>query len=288
MANITAPIPTKTLPLTSTFTPPADCWETRKLAQWSTQWFIAPGANTASCFPQGFPFSETSIIYLPGICPAGWTSACASSATIETSTLDVTYCCPQFMGCVPRTSLDSWKTKFGCVSHYDINSKWQSVMKPGPYLSSIYQRHIMIVTASTTNISSLPVSTPFSAPSSAFSHLASNTASATTTDDSATSMPAQVDNRMSRVAMAGIAIGASVGTAIMTLLAYGIWMIKRKQAAQLSVQKAIEAGDYSQCPWASANSSKDQDGIELHEVLGDSGGVELHVETIRAPPQEME
>lgn len=100
MANndTTSSLPLTTyLSLTTTFTPPADCWQTPKFS-WdgtNTQFFMAPGAFTPTCFPPAFPFSETSLIYSPGICPVGWKSACKEIVDEDSSTLTVVNCCPE-------------------------------------------------------------------------------------------------------------------------------------------------------------------------------------------------
>jgi hypothetical protein len=80
-------VSTTYLPLTTTFTAPADCGHTPYLTgEWTganTQWFVAPGGDRTSCFPPAFPVDEMSLVYSPGICPAGWASACDSVVKVE-------------------------------------------------------------------------------------------------------------------------------------------------------------------------------------------------------------
>ncbi|PVI00575.1 hypothetical protein DM02DRAFT_655320 [Periconia macrospinosa] len=228
----TKSVPTRTLPLTTTFTPPADCWETPKRSGGPTQWFIAGGGFTTSCFPLAFPFSETSIVYSPGICPAGWTSACPETATIGSSTLEVAYCCPQSMGCVSTVS-QSWESSFRCVRHMEIDKPWQDILQPGPYVSSLYQRAVMIVSADQTTSSSAMSTTP-PIPSSIPSSIASSTASSAAAESSTVTPgdTAQGGNSLSKGVIAGMAIGAVVGTAIIILLSYVVWLIKKNRATQ--------------------------------------------------------
>ncbi|KAF2115945.1 hypothetical protein BDV96DRAFT_574852 [Lophiotrema nucula] len=152
-------------PLTTTFTAPDDCWTTPYYVPDPTGWFEA-GGETSSCFPPGFAFSETVMLYSPGICPAGWKSACESYSTpadggaavqMAVSTDFVVFCCPISMKCVKsRSESDSdreWESTMGCVSSYHVDAKsWfpDQTDAKRTYMKSMYQRPVMIMAPPTT------------------------------------------------------------------------------------------------------------------------------------------
>ena len=88
--------------LTTTFTPPATCTQsfsnlyinhTRDL----TGPAIAGPLSANDCFPDNFNLNAADRYYSPGVCPAGYTSACSSSNTISgTRTETVVTCCPSW------------------------------------------------------------------------------------------------------------------------------------------------------------------------------------------------
>jgi hypothetical protein len=93
-------VPTVYLPLTTTFTAPAKCANTPYIVlNKSTVWWKVGGDTDPSCFPPAFPFSKSSIVYSPGICPAAWSSACHQQITRSGTADKVVFCCPSY---VPR------------------------------------------------------------------------------------------------------------------------------------------------------------------------------------------
>jgi hypothetical protein len=158
------------LPLTTTFTAPAKCENTPYIVlNRPTAWWKVGGDTDPTCFPPAFPFSKSSIVYSPGICPAGWSSACHQAVTRSGSTENVVSCCPSY---VPRSiqllsrgitntpstdcrsfecvstniPLSKWQEVNGCVSPFSVNSKaWPSLTSGKPYIASIYQQQVMIV-----------------------------------------------------------------------------------------------------------------------------------------------
>jgi hypothetical protein len=91
-------VPTVVLQLTTTFTAPAECFNTPWVVNnVPTTWWKVGGDLVASCFPPAFPFSISSILYSPGICPAGWTSACQRQATLSGARQNIVSCCPSYV-----------------------------------------------------------------------------------------------------------------------------------------------------------------------------------------------
>jgi hypothetical protein len=113
--DVTSTVPAVTvsgyLPLTTVFTPPAECFT--DIAWYSPYGYgetssynvgigplSGPGCSpcwmglpsSSSCFPPGW---DVSAIYSPGKCPMGYTVACSSVNSIGTLTETVATCCPR-------------------------------------------------------------------------------------------------------------------------------------------------------------------------------------------------
>ncbi|KAK3217488.1 hypothetical protein GRF29_1g3246263 [Pseudopithomyces chartarum] len=232
---------TLTLPLTTTFTAPAQCSQTPYVVlaeasePYGTQWFKVGGDSgngDATCFPPAFPFSATSIVYSPGICPAGWTSACETQVTIDNSAQNI-------------LMLDI-KINVMCAFAWlaYLGNYWDTAINPSaPSISSMYQRHIMIVT-STTTTSSAELSSQTSTSSSTPSNTAPSTGPSTT--PSATDTPDGTGNALSKGAIAGIAVGAVAGASVIALLAYIAWVMRKRHKNQSGYQ--APAVGYVQSP----------------------------------------
>ncbi|WPG99987.1 Hypothetical protein R9X50_00281100 [Acrodontium crateriforme] len=78
-----------TVALTATFTPPADCLS--KYYKYGSNQLVGP--QTASCYPPGWS-STTTTFYSPGVCPAGYVTACSNVATASSITETHATCCP--------------------------------------------------------------------------------------------------------------------------------------------------------------------------------------------------
>ena len=73
-------------PLTTTFTPPAQCSSSMGVTSLLPTGIIAQGPfNLQECYPSGY--QPASIFYSPGVCPSGYTPACSRSNTIGTVNL---------------------------------------------------------------------------------------------------------------------------------------------------------------------------------------------------------
>ncbi|KAI0827818.1 hypothetical protein F5Y06DRAFT_302425 [Hypoxylon sp. FL0890] len=87
-------------PLTTTFTPPADCLSQGVgIARYSTaesyNYYLTAGPSHSTCFPSS-SFPVLSSYYSPGICPYGYSAACSYRNTYSFgSTTETTVtCCP--------------------------------------------------------------------------------------------------------------------------------------------------------------------------------------------------
>ncbi|KAH7092130.1 hypothetical protein FB567DRAFT_516550 [Paraphoma chrysanthemicola] len=238
------------LPLTTTFTAPAPCWNGPWIYQnVPTTWWKVGGDNVPSCFPPAFPFSNSRIVYSPGICPAGWTSACQRPMTRSGTTLDVTSCCPSSFQCASTSrAVHDWEDQFGCASSYSVNTAAWNMSPDAIYVNSIYQLQVMIVDATTTSSSSSSSapsspSTPATLPTPA-----SATPSTSAPISSVSELPRAGSGNLSKGAIAGIAIGALVGAAVIALLSYIAWTVRRQHRRNaLSPPSTIQ---YSEHPVA--------------------------------------
>ncbi|KAF2123047.1 hypothetical protein BDV96DRAFT_626817 [Lophiotrema nucula] len=272
---------TKYLPLTTTFTAPDDCthlpggpWMYYNVP---TTWWKQGGDLVASCFPPGFPFSSSRVVYSPGICPVGWSSACDNVHTITGSTETIVSCCPRSFEC---TTTDGQKygvdDGYGCVSPYSIDTAVWNITSGAAYVSSMYQMHVMIVEATTTTSSPTPSpsstitpsSNPTLPPSTPSVPTASSTTSSTPTSDT-----------LSKGAIAGIAIGAVVAVAIIALLAYIAWTIRKRhraapEPANAPSSSTLQYSDYPTIPQYDAHHYRnvgptELDGVgQVHELKG--------------------
>lgn len=107
--NFTAPVlllPTMAqLALTTTFTPPASCFDTSTILDvWTTvcaaglascQYQVLGQAPDGSktCMPPGYTPGGNNY-YSPGICPSGYATACSSLNSVGSLTETVATCCP--------------------------------------------------------------------------------------------------------------------------------------------------------------------------------------------------
>ncbi|OTA96328.1 hypothetical protein M434DRAFT_9000 [Hypoxylon sp. CO27-5] len=124
-------------PLTTSFTPPADCTASSAL-YWvntaSTFYWLHGQPGQSSCFPDNYsPYQNQ--YYNPGICPAGYTRACesASRGGDNIATIRAT-CCPNLMRyayregnyvCASTSSSYSypWGPTLGCMSVYRVDTE---------------------------------------------------------------------------------------------------------------------------------------------------------------------
>ncbi|KAI1471161.1 uncharacterized protein F4812DRAFT_168383 [Daldinia caldariorum] len=256
-------------PLTTTFTPPADCIASSAL-YWvntaSTFYWLQGRPGQSSCFPDDYsPYQNQ--YYSPGICPSGYTRACESRA-IEGETVVVTrgICCPQGnYQCAPTSSSYSypWGPTLGCMSVYrantemtftTINGTIRGDEEAGPLTSLFAPFTVMaygVVIQSgptTTTAGGTATATPGSSPGD--SPPASETSPPTGEDQSDSSG----DTKLSAGAGAGIGVGAAF--AVLALGAAVAWVFwsrrqrRRQEAAGLQAPtNIVSPSSWSSTTW---------------------------------------
>lgn len=219
-------VPTSYLPLTTTFTAPASCFNNPwQILEGATTWWKQGGDGDANCFPPAFPFSNSRIVYSPGICPAGWTSACDETISTTGTLQTIVSCCPRSFECATTTrSLHDWEDAYGCASPYSIDPAVWAVPSDAPFVSSMYQLQVMIVTSTQTSSSIETSSSPRPASTASSTSMPTGGSNPTPPND-------QGGSELSKGAIAGIVVGSVVGVAVVGILAYIAWMVKRKHRA---------------------------------------------------------
>ncbi|KAI0007537.1 hypothetical protein F4779DRAFT_591690 [Xylariaceae sp. FL0662B] len=115
-------------PLTTSFTPPADCLASTAL-YWvntaSTSYWLHGKPYQSSCFPANYsPYQDQ--YYTPGVCPGGYTQACGSLTSSGSALMTRTTCCPEGdYICAPSSSSysDDWGPTLGCMSIFNTDLK---------------------------------------------------------------------------------------------------------------------------------------------------------------------
>ncbi|KAI1481238.1 hypothetical protein F4774DRAFT_407957 [Daldinia eschscholtzii] len=290
-------------PLTTSFTPPADCVASSAL-YWvntaSTFYWLHGRPGQSSCFPDDYsPYQNQ--YYSPGICPSGYTRAC-ESRSIEGDTVVATRatCCPQGnYECAPTSSSYSypWGPTLGCMSVYRINTELAfttvdgtlkgdeeagsltSVFAPG----TIMAYGVVIQNSPTTTTAETATATPESSSSN------SVPVSETSASTSATVEPQPGSNggtKLSASAAAGIGIGAAF--AVLALGAAVLWMFwsrrrkRRQEAAELQAQASmVSPGNWSSTTWNAPPSTQQpimQANWQPSELANEHGYKEMSAE----------
>ncbi|KAI0384634.1 hypothetical protein F5Y04DRAFT_277364 [Hypomontagnella monticulosa] len=259
-------------PLTTTFTPPADCVASSAL-YWvrtsSTFYWLHGQPAQSSCFPDNYsPYQDQ--YYSPGICPAGYTRACESVSTSGGVATTRATCCPQGnYGCAPTSSSYSyaWGPTLGCQSVYRVDTTTSfttvdgtprggetvgtpvSLRAPG----TIMAYAVVIRNAETATTATEPITSgsgnSLQRPNSL---IASETGAASSTPTTTEAQPSDSssDGNGSGInggAAAGIAIGAAVGILLLggaiVSLFWSRWVRKKRRAAEERAQAdAIDSG----------------------------------------------
>ncbi|KAI1410041.1 hypothetical protein F5Y13DRAFT_168865 [Hypoxylon sp. FL1857] len=260
-------------PLTTSFTPPADCTASSAL-YWvntaSTFYWLHGQPGQSSCFPDNYsPYQNQ--YYSPGICPAGYTRACesASSGGDNVATTRAT-CCPEGNYVCAATSSSysyPWGPTLGCMSVYRVNTETRfttingtmkggetagaprSLRAPGTIMA--YGVVIRNIATSTGNgvIASSSISVSVSN-----SGMASETASSMPTTEAPQSNSSGGNGGLSSGAAAGIGIATSFGImAIGGALLWIFWMRRRKRKQEMAAEHGRGAvatpGAWSSTTW---------------------------------------
>ncbi|KAI4866523.1 hypothetical protein F4820DRAFT_244971 [Hypoxylon rubiginosum] len=268
-------------PLTTSFTPPADCVASSAL-YWvntaSTFYWLHGQPLQTSCFPDNYsPYQNQ--YYSPGICPSGYTKACESLSTSGAlATVTRATCCPQGNYVCASTSSSysyPWGPTLGCMSVYRVDTETafttidgtprggetagtpMSIFAPGTIMAyGIVIRNSETATATTAaETTTQPTSGSASDTlQTATSALASETASSSTGVAAAgeTQAGSSGSGGLSTGAAAGIGIATAVG--IMSIGGAALWTFwtrrrKRKQAEEERARAAMSPATWSATTW---------------------------------------
>ncbi|KAJ5637986.1 hypothetical protein N7490_007865 [Penicillium lividum] len=240
-------------PLTTTFTPPADCFTDSYHIEWwsgsnyytpvstATEiwWWVSLGARDwSTCFPSGYSTATTSY-FSPGLCPSGYTAAGLSEISLDNNVETRATCCPS--GYNAQTG-DAWpwyssnpctssNTNSDSVYVYTfdgaVTSQTGTFGIQGKGVSIRWQSTDFVSATSTSDASTS--STLTSTPTSA----ASVTASATSTSQSVhDTINTSTSSRLSTGAKIGIGIGCGVGAII--LLSMALLFYRRRKSKNAS------------------------------------------------------
>lgn len=265
MASVTTP--TFYAPLTTTFTAPAACFNTPYLLRIvPTTWWKQGGDLTESCFPPAFPFTISRVIYSPGVCPAGWASACDEAVTTSGSTQTIISCCPaqvepvtlidgllidqnRYFQCASTSrSVHDWEDEYGCASSYSIDFEKWAIKSDAAYVPSMYQVPVMIMSAKVSASSQINIPAIHSCQVTSTSPTPTTPASpgltlsnSEPTGATNTSPPSQTvaNNGLSKGAIVGIIIGAIIGAAMVIILTYIALTIRKKNRMNVHDSSAI-------------------------------------------------
>ncbi|KAI2632687.1 hypothetical protein GGS26DRAFT_87486 [Hypomontagnella submonticulosa] len=249
-------------PLTTTFTPPANCVASSAL-YWvktsSTFYWLHGQPAQSSCFPDNYSPSQDQY-YSPGICPHGYTRACESvSSTGGVVTTRATCCPPGNYGCAPTSSSYDypWGPTLGCQSVYRVATTTSfttidgtprggetagtpvSLRAPGTIMAyGVVIRNKSSATATT----SAPGNNSSQRPNSPI-------ASETGTQQPNSSSSNGSGSEISSGAAAGIAIGAALGVLVLgsaiLWLFWSRWLRrKRREAGERARADAANQGNW--------------------------------------------
>ncbi|KAH9880648.1 hypothetical protein IAQ61_000942, partial [Plenodomus lingam] len=202
------------LPLTTIFTAPAECWNSEPwiIQNVATTWWKQGSDLVASCFPPAFPFSLSSIIYSPGLCPEGWTSACDRQIMSSGQELKVVLCCPAYVFIGVSCSWRSYKGSYGCAATSSAVHDWEDQFGcAAPY---------SVDKTSISSSSDLPSRTGLPEPASTASFAASSTSAFLPVDTTPSNPSGTTSDGLSKGSIAGIAVGSVIGIALISLLRY--------------------------------------------------------------------
>ncbi|KAJ5561297.1 hypothetical protein N7535_004236 [Penicillium sp. DV-2018c] len=237
-----------TLAMSSLFTPPASC---------SKSWTYEPEQannvagglllqNAASsdhadpnCFPSGyskFERTQPTIVYSPGYCPVGYTSADLVIHNPVTSAI----CCLSEYGLYTEVR-DSDQTFTGCTSTFSSGKSTivtvrqvssESTQVEGPITMWAQPIQVQLkAKESSLFVTPTPTTTTNTHSSATPSSTSTSTSTSTTTTPSATTSAAAKDGSSGLSTGASIGIGVGVGmAALIVMAALAFWLFRRHQA----------------------------------------------------------
>ncbi|KAI0830915.1 hypothetical protein F5Y06DRAFT_204798 [Hypoxylon sp. FL0890] len=255
-------------PLTTSFTPPADCTASSAL-YWvktsSTFYWLHGLPGQSSCFPDNYSPSLNQY-YSPGVCPVGYTRACesASSGASNVGTTRAT-CCPEgdYVCASTSSSYDyPWGPTLGCMSVYRVDTEMSfttidgtlngdkeagaptSVRAPGTIMAYgvVIQNSVTSTGDDVTGVSSGSVSN---------SGIASEAMSSTPTTEAPQSNSGSGSAGLSSGAAAGIGVATSFGImAIGGAILWMFWLRRRKRKREI-VAKHARGNEATPGSWSS-------------------------------------
>ncbi|KAI3320640.1 hypothetical protein HD806DRAFT_226136 [Xylariaceae sp. AK1471] len=237
-------------PLTTTYVPPASCTSSfltdyKPPGGWDV---MGPLKTTGDCFPPNYS-DDGKKYYSPGICPAGYTAACADPAPGQgggQTTVTTATCCPTGFTCqsVPYVLYGS---TFACNSHILAFTGNQVFISSGETLSTEYATisagQIAIANAFGVQIQ-FKAEDFYSTTTSATTSPPSPTPTSTASVSQPTSNGAGENARQAGLST-GAAAGIGVGAGVAALLFIGgfIWAVyvRRRNARKRSVLRKEHA-----------------------------------------------
>jgi hypothetical protein len=204
------------VPLTTTFTPPAECAGLYLTRDYLT---VIGGANT--CFPPGFTTAEKSF-FSPGlVCPSGYWSACHDTTGV--SSISTVTCCPQrddiVLQCVNVSTLhDVWTSLFCTWQAPETGTSLPVTYIYGGVTSTGIEEFASSNGVNAFGIRMVYETSDLPASSSLTSSLTRGPLSSTTTHSSAPSQSSK-PSEQSSLESSGLSIGAKIGIGVAIPLA---------------------------------------------------------------------
>ncbi|KAH8647798.1 hypothetical protein BX600DRAFT_518213 [Xylariales sp. PMI_506] len=232
--------------LTTTFSPPSSC-----LSSFSDLYYTLSGAalavgpiSTDGCFPDDF-VPGSAHYYSPGVCPLGYTSACAYLNSIGSATETIVTCCPTSLYCNTAPG-HSWETQMICESAITSLAGPFTVVNNGVTSSTVsmtfsnggavnaYGYVIRYQSTTATPGATGATTNPTTTPQQTASIPTSTSASTSATIVSSSS------GGLGSGAIAGIAVGSAAAALLMAGVVAWAYFLGRRSAMQ-RIQKESEA-----------------------------------------------
>lgn len=221
------------IPLTTTFTPPADCLASLT----SSSGTLQLGANS-TCLPAGADNAEFDVTFSPAwICPSGWIVASLSSISISTLTETVAACCPQSQGLSViqyAISLDDTAYQPQCVTAIPASFTYLTVTDGTTSTASVTNRS-SIVTVQATAIQIAWQANDLLPRTSLSASLTSQTSSAT----SVSTAEQHTDGGLSQINKIIIGVVVPIA-ALVSLVALGFFIICRRRSHKGKTAREIQ------------------------------------------------
>ncbi|KAK2027611.1 hypothetical protein LX32DRAFT_434975 [Colletotrichum zoysiae] len=270
--------------LTTTFTPPASCTNTgiveirTPVGTDNFRNYFLQGQNVKSieCFPRNYQPSRAAY-YEPGICPSGYTTACAVVTTLDGNVETSVTCCPTMLSCQTDTvlALFPWQSTLVCQSAITTNGDGSWTI--GPVTRSAGRRTEFLTgigVGGAINAYGIQFKVRDGAFPTTSTTIGSVSSPSTVQGVSATAIrtgePGQSEGEAAKGLSAGAATGIGVGAGAAVILAAlaGLWLLRRRRKDKLAAASEKQA--------AQPGAGQGESPAELrqpfigHEVAGDN------------------